>query len=130
MSSINVDYNFKTDDVGVSNNTLQNPIKYFQNNSTTFNKFKGTFWSHNNNKYAKYQDRHPYAENFVRQAYREDCAVLGPIPAQNLGCRASVGADVQTTAQSGPVPFLQIQPQAVKLKKALAHLWVAEMATI
>lgn len=27
MSLINVDYNFKTDDGGVSNNTLQNPIK-------------------------------------------------------------------------------------------------------
>lgn len=84
-------------------------------------------WSHKlNNKYAKYYDRRPYAENFVRQAYTEACVVLGPLPVQKLGFRASVRAAVQTTAQSGPrAIFLQNQPQAVKLKNALAHLWAA-----
>lgn len=78
-------------------------------------------WSHKlNNKYAKYYDRRPYAENFVRQAYREVCVVLGPLPVQNLGFRASVGAAVQTTAQSGPVPsFCKI---SLKLS-SLRMLW-------
>lgn len=80
-----------------------------------------------NNKYAKYYDRRPYAEDFVRQAYREACVVLGPFPVWNLGFRASVRASVQTTAQSGPVPSLQqIQPvQAVELKNAPPCLWAA-----
>lgn len=111
MSSINVDYNFKTDDDGVSNNTFQNSIKYFQNNSTTFNKFKGIVWSHKlNNKYAKYQDRHPYAENFVRQAYREDCAVLGPIPLQNHG--------LQSVCQGRCPNYSPIRPCAISANSA------------
>lgn len=57
-----------------------------------------------NNKIAKHNDSRPHAESFVRQAYREACAVLGLLPVENLGFRASVRAAVQTTAQSGLLP--------------------------
>lgn len=43
-------------------------------------------------------------ENFVRQACREACAVLGLLPVPNLGCRASAGAAGQNTDQTGPMP--------------------------
>lgn len=130
MSLIPVDWNFKTDDEyriqcrvlsrALFINILQVKAHILEPQNHGIN-----------NKYAKYYDRRPYAEDFVRQAYREACVVLGPFPVWNLGFRASVRASVQTTAQSGPVPSLQqIQPiQAVELKNATPRLWAARMAT-
>lgn len=127
MSLIPVDWNFKTDDKhqiqwrvlsrALFINILQVKAHILEPRNHGLN-----------NKYAKYYDRRPYAEDFVRQAYREACVVLGPFPVWNLGFRASVRASVQTTAQSGPVPSLQqIQPvQAVEPKNAPPRLWAAE----
>lgn len=62
-------------------------------------------------------------ESFVRQACGEASAVVGLLPVLNLGCRAAVRAVLQTPAQTDPVPrSLQILPQAVGLKEALAPM--------
>lgn len=130
VSLIPVDWNFKTDDKyqiqcrilsrALFINILRVKVHILERANRGLN-----------NKYAKYYDGSPYAEDFVRQAYREAGVVLGPFPVWNLGFRASVRASVQTTAQSGPVPSLQqIQPvQAVELKNAPPRLWAAEMGT-
>lgn len=62
--------------------------------------------------------------------FQEACTVLGQLPVQNLHGLQSVcrGSCPNYSPNRPSAIFLHIQPQAVKLKKALAHWWVEEMA--